>query len=558
MTIIIDGKRVQAEAGEKLLDVARRNNVEIPTLCYLKNINNPASCRMCVVEISGKRNLMCACTTTVWEGMEVKTKSPKVIASRKKTLQLLLSAHDKNCDACDKNGACQLKQMCEKYGVNEDIFGGEKKNFEIDSSSPCIVRNNNRCILCGNCVAVCDKMQHVSALSKVDTGFNCYIGCGYKTDLKNSTCVGCGQCTLSCPTGALSAHNSIDKVRELLKSKTPVIAQIAPSVRVSFLEEFGYPIGTFNEGKLVGVLKALGFDKVFDINMGADFTVVEEANELVERIKTGKNLPQFSSCCPAWFKYVQTFYKDYVKNLSTCKSPSEMLGSIVKNYYAKAKKIKDVKVVAIMPCTAKKGEIERAKDVDAVITTRELAEMVRDANIDIGNIDETKFDHPLGTYSGAGLIFGATGGVTEAVLRTAVEKISGKDLTNVDFDEVRYSTGVKEVSLKVNDLDIKIAIVNGLANANKIMQDIIAGKKKYHFVEVMACPGGCINGGGQPLVDYSKVDVSEVIKRRTACLYDADSKLKTRKSHKNADVVKIYQDFFIKEKGLSHKLLHWK
>lgn len=558
MQIIIDGKKIQAEAGEKLLDVARKNNIEIPTLCYLKNINNPASCRMCVVEIAGKKNLMTACTTVVWDGMEVKTKSARVVASRKKTLELLMSAHSKNCTSCDKDGVCQLQKLCDKYRVKQDDISGERKEFEKDESSPCIVRDNNKCILCGNCVAVCDKIQHVSALSKIDIGFNCYIGCGYKTNLKNSTCVGCGQCTLSCPTGALSANSSIDKVRQMLKSNAPVIAQIAPSVRVSFMEEFGQPIGTFNEGKLVAVLKKLGFNKVFDINMGADFTVVEEANELVERIKTGKNLPQFSSCCPAWFKYVQNFYKDYVKNLSTCKSPSEMLGSIVKNYYAKAENIKDVKVVAIMPCTAKKGEIERAKDVDAVITTRELAKMVREASIDVEKIKEGKFDHPLGTYSGAGLIFGATGGVTEAVLRTAVEKITGQDLTEIEFNEVRYSTGIKEVSVHVNDMDVKIAIVNGLANANKVMQDIISGKKKYHFVEVMACPGGCINGGGQPLVDYSKIDVEDVIKKRTAGLYNADRQLKIRKSHKNMDVVKVYQDFFIKEKGLSHKLLHWK
>ena len=558
VNITIDGKSIVAENGEKLLDVARKNGINVPSLCYLKGVNNPASCRMCIVEIVGEKKLPCSCVTSVRDSMQVLTNSPRVIESRKKTLELLVSAHiDDYSDGSD-DGKHALQRLCDEYGVDYKRYVGERKQFDVDTSSPCIQRDNNKCILCGNCVAVCSKVQKVNALSKTKRGFNSYIGCGYKTNLGSSTCVGCGQCTLVCPTGALSENSSIEKVKSLLKSGDPVIAQVAPSVRVSFMEEFGSPIGTFNEGKMVGALKKLGFSKVFDINMGADFTVVEEAKELVEKIKEGRHLPQFSSCCPAWFKYVQIYYKDYEKNLSTCKSPSEMLGAIVKNYYAKTQQLKNVKVVAVMPCTAKKGEIERAQDVDAVITTREFAKMVREANINIDKIDETKFDSPLGTYSGAGLIFGATGGVTEAVLRTASEIVAGKDLSKVDFEEVRYSPGIKEVSMNVEGLKLNIAIVNGLANANKVMKDVISGKKKYHFIEVMACPGGCINGGGQPFVDYAKIEVSEVIKKRTASIYSEDKKIKIRKSNKNAEVTKIYQDFFIKTKGLSEKLLHYR
>ncbi len=559
VNLIIDGKKVTAEKGATILQVARDNNIFIPTLCYLKDIIQSANCRICVVEIVGRKNLVCACNTTVYEGMDVKTNSPAIVQSRVKTLRLMISSHHKDCANCAKVGYCQLQKLCVMYNIPDTTYVGKKNKYEIDESSPCIIRNNNKCILCGRCIEVCGQVQNVYALTKAKRGFDSHIACGYKTDLGSSTCVGCGQCTLVCPTAALMENGSVDKVKTLLKDKSVVtIAQIAPSVRVSFMEEFGAEIGTFNESKLVGCLRLLGFNKIFDINMGADFTVVEEARELVDRIKENKHLPQFSSCCPGWFKYVQNNYKEYEKNLSSCKSPSEMLGTVVKNYYAKAKGITNLKVVAIMPCTAKKGEIERAEDVDAVITTRELARMVREAKIDVAAIGEEKFDSPLGTYSGAGLIFGVTGGVTEAVLRTASEIITGKDLSNMDFTEVRYSKGIKEVSLTVDKMKLKIAIVNGLANANKVMQQIKSGKKSYHFIEVMACPGGCINGGGQPYVNYSKVDLSEVIAKRSAAIYNADKQLKNRQSHKNVSVTKVYQDFFLQEEGLSKKLLHYR
>lgn len=555
MTIKINGKSYSFNQGQTILDVAKENKIEIPTLCYLKELIQEGNCRICVVEL-GNGRLVPACATKASDGMEVLTRSKKVITSRKFTLKMILSEHYKNCDSCPKNGNCSLQTLFEKYGITEEN-NENKPQKQFDETSPCIVRNNAKCILCGRCIKICEKTQTCSALTKINRGYKTYVGCSYDEGLKKSTCVGCGQCTLVCPTAALMEKDSISEVQAVLDNpEFEVYAQVAPSVRVSLAEAFGEKIGTFDEGRMVSALKKLGFDKVFDINLGADFTVVEESKELLERIKEKKNLPQFSSCCPAWFKFVQNFYPEHVGMLSTCKSPTEMLGAIVKNYYSKKEHIDraKIKVIGIMPCTAKKGEKERGEDVDYVLTTRELAKMIKAKKLDYVNLPEEKFDSPLSYYSGAGLIFGATGGVTEAVLRNVMAEIDNK---KVDFEEVRKSDGRKEVKVKCGETELELCIVNGLGNARKVMDDLVAGRKKYHFVEVMACPGGCVNGGGQNYVDYSKVDIEDVKKLRANSIYEHDKKTKDRVSSKNLTVQQIYRDFFIPTPELAEQLLHF-
>lgn len=553
--IKINGKEYPFEKGQTILEIAEKNNIKIPTLCYLKDVIEEGNCRICMVELANGK-LVPACATKALDGMEILTKSDKVISSRKHTLEMILSEHHKDCKNCVKNNYCTLQNLFEEYGItSEDNTGKPEKT--LDKTSPCIVRDNNKCILCGRCVSICKKTQSVSALTKTNRGYKTQIGCSLEKGLKDSTCVGCGQCTLVCPTGALCEKDEKLEVFKVLENKDlEVYCQIAPSVRVSLAEAFGKDIGTFDEGKMVSALKKLGFKKVFDINLGADFTVVEESKELLERIKENKNLPQFSSCCPAWFKFVQNFYPEQTNLLSTCKSPTEMLGAIIKNYYAEKENIsKDkIKVVGIMPCTAKKGEKERGKDVDFVLTTRELADMIKEKNIDYLSLKEEPFDSPLSYYSGAGLIFGATGGVTEAVLRNVMTELGNE---KVDFEEVRKSDGRKEVEVICGEQKLNLCIVNGLGNARKVMDDIVSGKKKYHFVEVMACPGGCINGGGQNYVDYRKTNVQDVKSLRAQSLYANDKKAKTRVSSQNLTVQGIYKEFFIPTPEKAEELLHY-
>lgn len=552
--IIIDNKKILADSNDTILSVARKNNIEIPTLCFLKNVNEPASCRICVVEIEGMNKLVTACTTKVRAGMVIRTNTTRVIKARKNALELLLSNHNKNCLNCPKNLKCEFQALCERFHCNTEKFAGDTSETAIDDTNNAIVRDDSKCILCGKCIAVCAQRQGCSAIAKINRGFTTKVGCAFDRDMQDSTCVGCGQCVLVCPTGALTQKNQIDDVLDILGEKDVIkVAQVAPAVRVAIGEEFGEEIGTFAEGKMVSALKEIGFDYVFDVNMGADFTVVEEASELIEKVKSGEGLPLFTSCCPAWFNYCEKFYPEYVKNLSSSKSPNEMLGSLVKYYFESQGK--KVKIVSIMPCTAKKREILAHGTLDKSLTTRELAELIRLKSIDFDKLPDSKFDDPFGEYTGAGLIFGVTGGVTEAALRYAIYKLTGEKRDIVE--DVRYSEGVKEVTVNLGDKQLHLAIIHGLANAPKVLDAIKAGEKHYDFIEVMACPGGCVNGGGQPFVDYNKVDVEEVIKKRSASIYQADGNMKFKNSDDNQGVARVYQDLLKGDHELIHKLLHF-
>ena len=554
VNLTIDGIPVVADSNDTILEVAKKVKIDIPTLCFLKNINEPASCRICVVEIEGLKKLMTSCTTKVREGMVVKTNSSRVINARKKVMELLLSNHNKNCLNCPKNLKCYFQSLCEKFSVDTERYAGETSSNTIDDSNHAIVGDDSKCILCGKCISVCAKRQGCSAITKINRGFATKIGTAFDRPLQESPCVGCGQCVLVCPTGALTQKTEIHEVLDLLDEKDVIkVAQVAPAVRVAIGEEFGEKIGSFAEGKMVSALKSIGFDYVFDVNMGADFTVVEEANELIEKLTSGKGLPLFTSCCPAWFNYCEKFYPDYVKNLSTSKSPNEMLGSLVKYFFESQGK--KVKIVSIMPCTAKKREILARGTIDKSLTTRELAQLIRLKSINFERLDDSKFDDPFGEYTGAGLIFGVTGGVTEAALRYATYKLTGKKQDIIE--SVRYSDGVKEVTVNLGDKKLNLAIVHGLANAPKVMDALQSGDKKYDFVEVMACPGGCVNGGGQPFVDYNLHDVNEVILKRSQSIYNADGNMKFKSTEDNKGVKKIYKDVLHDDKALIHKLLHY-
>ena len=551
--ITIDGLECLCDSNQTILDVAKNNGFDIPTLCFLKDINEPASCRVCMVEVEGMPKLVTSCSTKVKDGMIVHTNSNKVIKARKEAIELLLSNHNKNCLSCPKNLKCDFQKLCEKFNCDADKYAGETSKNLVDDSNHAIVRDDSKCILCGKCVSVCAKRQGCSAITKINRGFNTKIGTSFDKPLQESTCVGCGQCVLVCPTGALTQKTELDEVLNILDEDVIKVAQVAPSVRVAIGEEFGEEIGSFAEGKMVTALKKCGFDYVFDVNMGADFTIVEEAQELIEKLQSGKDLPLFTSCCPAWFNYCEKFYPEYVHNMSSSKSPNEMLGSLVKYYFESMGK--KVKIVSVMPCTAKKREILARGTIDKSITTRELAQLIRLKNINFENLPESKFDDPFGEYTGAGLIFGVTGGVTEAALRYAIFKLTGKKQDIVQ--DVRYSEGVKEVIVNLPDREVSLAIVHGLANVPKVMEAIKNGDKKYDFVEIMACPGGCVNGGGQPFVDYRKIDVNEVIKKRSETIYKVDGNMKFKSTQENEGVKKIYSDLLKGDHELIHKLLHY-
>ena len=564
----INGIDVTVPAGTTILEAAKSIGINIPTLCYMKQINEIGACRICVVEVKGARSMIAACVYPVSEGMEVITDSEKVYRSRKTTLELLLSDHKKDCLSCERNLKCELQKLSAEYGCDAYRFRGAASKLDPpDTTTDYLVRDNSKCILCRRCVAVCSKWQSVAVIGPNERGFKTSIGCAFDEGLNDSPCVACGQCVNVCPTGALTEKSEIENVKAALSDPEKiVIVGAAPSVRAGLGEEFGLPIGTNVEGKMVTALKMLGFDHVFDVNFGADLTIMEESAELIERIKTGGKLPMITSCSPGWIRFMEFYYPELIENVSTCKSPQQMFGATIKTYYAQKMGIdpKNIYVVSIMPCIAKKFEKTRDDqsasgypDIDASLTTRELAKFIKQKGIMLPELKDGELENPLGDFTGAGVIFGATGGVMEAALRTAVEKITGQTLGKLDFTDVRGMEGIKEASLKVGDLNVKVAVASGLSNAKVLCEKIKKGEADYQFVEIMCCPGGCVNGGGQPLVDaYTRRNV-DYKALRAKVLYDEDKNLPIRKSHENPSIISLYKEFF-GEPGShkAHEILH--
>lgn len=563
--VTIDGITVEVPSHYTVLEAAKEAGIDIPTLCYLKEINQIGACRICLVEIEGVRNLQTSCTYPVFDGMKVYTNTPKIREARRLNLELILSNHDRNCLTCVRSTNCELQALAKRLGVEEIRFEGENIRYPIDDASPAVVRDPNKCVLCRRCVAVCSEVQNVFAIGMVNRGFKTMVAPSFGRSLKDSPCISCGQCIMVCPVGAIYEKDHTKRVYEALADdKKYVVAQTAPAVRVALGEEFGMPVGTIVTGKMAAALRRMGFDAVFDTNFAADLTIMEEGSELLERIKHGGKLPMITSCSPGWIAFCEKYYPEFIDNLSTCKSPHMMMGALVKSYYAEKKGLdpKDIFVVSIMPCTAKKLEIEREemirngmKDVDAVLTTRELARMIKEMGIDFVNLKDEEFDEPLGMSTGAGAIFGATGGVMEAALRTVAEIVEGRDIGKIDFEEVRGLEGVREATITIDGMDIKIAIANGTGNAKKLLDKVKAGEVEYHFIEVMGCPGGCIMGGGQPI--HNPNEMEEVKKLRAKAIYEIDKNLPIRKSHENPAIKRLYEEFLghpLSEK--SHELLH--
>lgn len=554
VNVKVNGIAVSVPKGSTILEAARYAGVEIPTLCYLKDMNEIGACRICVVEATGARGLVTACVYPVADGMEIQTNTEKVQKARKTTLELILSTHEKKCLSCVRSGDCELQKLCRDYGVEDSgKYDGFRPHYELDTSTAHLVRDNNKCVLCRRCVAACQH-QFVSVIGANDRGIDTHIACAFEKPLSDVPCVSCGQCIVACPTGALTEKDDTDKVWAALADPTKhVVVQTAPSIRATLGEAFGMPIGTNVEGKMVAALRRLGFDKVFDTNFGADMTIVEEAHELVERIQNGGVLPMITSCSPGWVKFAEYYYPDQLDHLSSCKSPQQMFGGILKTYYAEKNGIdpKDIVSVSIMPCTAKKFEVGRADqsaagvpDVDIALTTRELARMIDRAGIRFPYLPDEEFDRPLGDDTGAAVIFGATGGVMEAALRTANDWLTGQDNGNVEFQEVRGTAGLKEATYTIAGMEVKVAVVSGIAGANYVMRCIQDGTAPWTFVEIMCCPGGCVNGGGQPTQPASVRNVFNLKAMRAKALYDQDAAMPMRKSHENPMVKKIYEEFF--------------
>ena len=567
VNIKINNMPLSVPKGISILEAARTAGIEIPTLCYLKKINEIGACRICMVEVKGARSLVTACVYPVNEGMEIFTNTERVRKSRKTTLELILSTHDRKCLSCIRSGTCELQQLCKEFGVDDEgRFDGANPVHEYDDSAIHMIRDNGKCILCRRCVAAC-QAQHISVIGANARGFDTHIGSAFEKPLDSVACVSCGQCIVNCPTGAIYEKDDTAKVLEAINDPEKfVVVHTAPSIRVTLGECFGMHIGTNVQGKMVAALRRLGFDKVFDTDFGADLTIVEEANEFLGRVQNGGVLPMITSCSPGWIKYCEHYYPDMLDHLSSCKSPQQMSGAVIKTWYAKKMGIdpKDIVVVGIMPCTAKKFETKRENqsasgypDVDYSLTTRELGRMIESAGIFFKHLPDEEFDNPLGDSTGAAVIFGATGGVMEAALRTAVEKLSGEELKSLDFTEVRGTEGIKEASYTVNGMEVKVCVVSGLANANTIMEKVKNGTADYHFIEIMGCPGGCINGGGQPIQHAVVRNFVDLKERRAKALYESDKNNAKRCSHENSAVKELY-DEFLGEPGShkAHEILH--
>ncbi len=568
VNVKINGMDISAPAGSTILEAARLANIEIPTLCYLKEINEIGACRMCIVEVKGAKTLVTACVYPINEGMEVWTNTAKVLASRKKTLELLLSNHDRKCLTCVRSGDCELQKLCRDYKIDdESLYDGERIAYPLDVSAPHMVRDNNKCILCRRCSAVCERVQGIGVIGANKRGFETYIGSQFEMGLGETSCVSCGQCITACPVGAIYENDSTDDVfAALADPEKYVVVQTAPAVRAALGEAFGYPIGTDVEGKLAAALRRLGFDKVFDTNFSADLTIMEEAHEFLDRVQNGGVLPLITSCSPGWVKYCEHYFPEMTENLSSCKSPQQMFGAITKSYFAEKMGIAKEKivVVSVMPCTAKKFEIGRddqsangVPDVDITITPRELSRMINRAGITFHTLPDESFDMPLGLGTGAAVIFGATGGVMEAALRTAVETLTGETLPNPDFKEVRGTAGIKEATYSVAGMDVKIAVASGLKNAKALLKKVQSGEADYHFIEIMGCPGGCVNGGGQPQQPGMVRNTVDIRAERAKVLYNLDAANTIRKSHENPAIIELY-DTYLGKPGShrAHELLH--
>lgn len=567
VNIKVNNVDYQVDAGMTILDACHQIGIDIPTLCWMREMNQIGACRMCVVEVKGARSLVTACVYPVNDGMEITTNSPKVLDSRKTNLELLLSTHDQSCLSCVRSTDCELQTLCQAYGVHGTRFIGERPRFELEHSTLHLVRDNNKCILCRRCVAACH--QQVGVIEPTERGVDTHIGCAFEAPLDETGCISCGQCIVNCPTGALVERDDTDRVREAIADpEKVVVAQTAPSIRATMGESFGMPIGTNTEGKMVASLRRLGFNYVFDTDTSADFTIMEEAHEFVERVKNGGTLPLLTSCCPGWSKYCEMNHPELFGNISSCKSPQGMMGGLVKTYWAEKMGIdpKNIVLVSIMPCTAKKFELDRydmsaagegIPDNDISITTRELTRMIERDGIDFLGLPDEDFDQALGESTGAGVIFGASGGVLEAALRTAVESLTGEELQNPDFVDVRGSEGIKEATYNVNGMDVSVCSVSGMQNVERVLRAVEAGEANYHMIEIMACPGGCINGGGQPSQPAKVRNFVDLKGLRSHALYSEDAMKSVRKSHDNPLVQEVYAEY-LGEPGSkkAHSVLH--
>lgn len=568
INISINGMDHSVDSGLTVLEAARTVGIDIPTLCFLKDINEVGACRVCLVEVEGARNLQASCVLPVREGMVVKTNNKKVRDARKDIVELILANHNRECLTCYRSKNCELQNISEELGITGLKYEGAKRESTIDSVSASIVRDSSKCILCGRCVNACKKGQSIGILDFTNRGFETEVGPAFNMSMNDVPCVYCGQCIIACPVAALREKNDVDRVWEAIEDPTKhVVVQTAPAVRAGLGEEFGLPIGTRVTGKMVAALRRLGFDQVYDTNFGADLTIMEEGTELINRIKNGGKLPMITSCSPGWVRFCEFNYPEFLDNLSTCKSPHQMFGAIIKSYYAEKQGIdpKDIVVVSIMPCTSKKTEAARdemnvngVRDVDMVLTTRELGKMIKQARIEFLNLPDENYDPTLGEYTGAGVIFGATGGVMEAALRTVADVLTGQDIENVEYTAVRgVDADIKEATVQIGDLAVKVAVAHGTASARTLLDLINAGKVDYHFIEVMGCSGGCVTGGGQPQVAAKVKELIDVRVARASALYEEDMVLESRKSHKNTQVQKLYKEFLGEPNShKAHELLH--